>query len=130
MPKNDDVFKNSVSKCFGLIRACNKSTQNLLGYAMEGNLEGCDFESKNRGRLIKIIQEKYLEIKEIGMKKDVDTALFGKWNKEFQSFIQDSAKKDVEILNVLKGSRENLKKAIASTYRMRKKIQSYSSNRA
>ena len=90
---------------------------------MEGDLENCDLESRNRDRLIKIIEKEYQELK----KKTV----LGKnvaWEETFHLFVKDSAAKDVEILDILKGARRNLQKAIASVYTIRKKIQSYNPN--
>ena len=128
MSKNDGLEK-AIVKCSRLIKACNKSTQSLLGYAQEGSLDRCDSESRNRDRLIKIIKKEYREIKKkAALEKGEYLKLFNDWDKEFHLFARISEEKDREILHVLQGARKDLQKAIASVYKMRKKIQRYNPN--
>ena len=129
MSKSDDDFKIIFLKFSRLIKAYNKSTQSLLNYATERDLKNCDLESRNRDRLIKIIKKEYLKVKKkIALEKNANAPLFLDWEETFLLFVKDSTVKDVEILNILKGVRRDIQKAIASIYTVRKKIQSYSPN--
>ena len=123
MSKNDD------EKFFRLIKAYRQSTRNLLDYAKEGDFDNCNLESKNRERITKIIEGEYWKIKKKSIgENNADQKLGRDWEKEFRSFVVDSASEDVEILDVLTKGKSGLQKAIASIYKIRKKIQSYNSN--
>ena len=121
MQKNSDELKKIVSRYSDLLKSFDSSTQKMLDYATEGNLEKCDWESQNRDRLVKIIRQEYLEIK-----KRFGEKLDSHWEQEFQLFVKKNVQRDEEILEMLKGQRIELQETIASVYRIRKNIQGYS----
>ena len=118
MQKNSDELKKFVSRYSDLLKSFDSSTQKMLDYATEGNLEKCDWESQNRDRLVKIIRQEYLETK-----KRFGEKLDSHWEQEFQLFVKKNIQRDEEILEMLKGQRIELQETIASVYRIRKNIQ-------
>ena len=125
--KSDDDLKRYLFKCSRLVKACDRSTQNLLNYAKEGDLDNCELESQNRGRLIKTIKDYCREIEKAGL-KDTDSVLFRSWEKKFRSFVRNNSVKDGEILGLLKESRRGIRRELASIYKIRRKIQNYNPN--
>ena len=127
MPKNNDDLAKILLGCSRLMEAYSKSTQNMLCYAKAGDLDNCDLESQNRGRLMGTIKDKYREIKKNGP-GNTASALPEGWDKKFLAFIRKNSAKDIEILGLLKESGRDIQKSLTSIYRIRKKIQNYKPN--
>ena len=127
MPKSNDDLTKILLGCSRLMEAYGKSTENMLRCARAGDLDGCDAESQNRGRLMKTIRDRYRKIREY-RPGAADPGLPGDWEGRFLAFVQENSAKDIEILGILRESGRDIRKELASIYRIRGKIQNYKPN--
>lgn len=130
---NKDLFYQ-VQRHLCLLESSLITTYRVLTLARKSDLDGVEFESQNRERIISTIEKVQGDIEEqinalpTSQLAGETLEILKDWTADLEEILQKTALLDQEITRILTSEKENTTREIATIYKAKTSVQGYNLN--